>query len=93
MTAAMYSITIGTSSHSKLMFGLSIMMCIVYSVAFGLIAGGGATTQAEAGKAATSAYFALPAIVAIAIIHAFERFNRHIIDRAPYWNFSGAAER
>ena len=84
--SAMYALSIGLSSNSKLMFGFTVVISIFFSVAFGVVAGGGSSiTNSE-----VYSYFAL---FAIFVIHALERFNRHVIDQTPFWEFSSGEVR
>jgi len=79
--SAMYALSIGLSSNSKLMFGFTIVISIFFSVAFGVVAGGGNSIP----NSVTYSYFAL---FGIFIIHGIERYNRHVIDQTPFWDFS-----
>lgn len=79
--SAMYPLSIGLSSNSKLMFGFSIVVSIFFSVAYGVVATGVSDT---ASNATEYAYFALCTIF---IIHLLERYNRHVIDQTPFWDF------
>lgn len=84
--SAMYALSIGLSSSSKLMFGFTVVISIFFSVAFGVVAGGGNSIQ-------NSEIFSFIALVFIFLIHALERYNRHVIDQTPFWIFSnGGAE-
>ena len=87
LSAAMYSISIGGSSKSRLQFGLSILICIAYSIIFGLtVPGAPASSQVAQALNPSSAYGAW-ALGFIFVMHAAERYNRHVVERAPYWEF------
>jgi hypothetical protein len=80
LLAALYSISIGVSSRSKIIFGLSVIISIVFSVAFGLSSGGTSVLV-------NSEFYAATSIVCIFIMHAGERWNIHVVAREPYWSF------
>lgn len=87
LSVAMYSISIGGSSKSRLQFGLSVVICIAYSIVFGLtVPGAPAAAQVSQTLANSSGYGAW-ALLFIFVYHALERYNRHVVDRAPYWEF------
>lgn len=83
--AAMYAISIGSSSKSRLMFGFSVVLCIIYSIAFGVLTGG--TAQSPGAGSLFGNAYATIALLLIFLVHAGERYNRHIVDRAPFWEF------
>jgi hypothetical protein len=77
---AIYPLSIGVSSRSRLMFGATIVLGIVYSIFFGMIAGG----VAMAPVTYLISYLCLSAVV---LIHACERYNRHVAERELFWDF------
>ena len=81
LTATMYCIAIGTSSRSRLIFGASIVIAIFLSVAYGLC-------MKETGHPEGSSTLAFVAIIFIFITHSFERWNRHVADKEPFWEFT-----
>jgi hypothetical protein len=83
LTAAMYSLAIGLSSRSIALFGLGILQGVMFSAAFGFLSKTNHLYQADLG-----AYIA---IVFIMMVHVIERFNRHVIDRAPFLEFRAFA--
>lgn len=83
LAVAMYAIGIGGSSRNRLLFGLTVVVSIIYSVAFGLLLGKGVQDDGTG----ASTFYASWALVGIFVIHALERYNRHVVDRAPYWEF------
>lgn len=83
ITAAMYSISIGLSSRNKGVFSLCLFISFLFSMAFGLIIGAsGSLPLLKAG--------ALLTIILVFIIHACERYNIHVVECAPFWNFKGS---
>ena len=85
LVAAMYAISIGVSSRSKLLFGLSIIISIVFSIASGSVVGGGVALPG-------CTKFALTSIAALILTHGIERYNRHVAERRPFWIFEDRAE-
>ncbi len=77
---AIYPLSIGVSSRSRLMFGITIVLGIVYSIFFGMIVGGIAMARITY----LVSYLCLAAVV---LIHAGERYNRHVAEREPFWDF------
>ena len=82
LLAALFAVSIGVSSRSKMLFGISIIIGIIFSVAYGL------STNTSA-PLVNSEYYAGGSIIIIFLIHAGERWNLHVIDKQPYWNFIG----
>jgi hypothetical protein len=78
---AMYAMAIGITSSSLLALFLTLIVGLVYCAGFGFV---------SSGKSATvlGGTVAMVVLGAIVIIHAFERFNRHVTDRSPFWEFS-----
>lgn len=87
MGTAMYAISIGGSSRSRLMFGLMVATSIVYSVVFGVLGSQEIRVPPSLSFNSFANAYAGWALVAIFVIHALERYNRHVVDRAPYWEF------
>jgi hypothetical protein len=80
LVAAMYAISIGGSSRSKLIFGLGVIISIVFSVAFGL-------SRGKDGGLPGSQGLAIGSILFIILTHGIERYNRHVAERTPFWVF------
>ncbi|MBL0661734.1 hypothetical protein [Aeromonas caviae] len=86
ITASMYSISIGLSSRNKAIFSLCVFISILFSMAFGFILSNTADSLplVKFGSIAT--------ILLVFGIHACERYNKHVVECIPYWNFnSGSA--
>jgi hypothetical protein len=83
---AIYAVSIGVSSRSRLMFGITIVLGMIYAIFFGI-----ATTGAELrAPVLIAGQLALGLIV---LVHACERYNRHVVDRIRFWEFKvGAAQ-
>lgn len=83
---ALYSLSIGMSSRSQLMFGVTIALGMIYAICFGL-----ATAGAElAEPVRVSGHVAL---ILIVLVHVCERYNRHVVDRIHFWEFKLGAAR
>ncbi len=80
LAASMYSISIGVSSKSRLMFGITIMVSLIFAAIFGYVA------KVDSSQNAYGPY-AVATIVAVFIVHTAERYNRHVVDRAPFFQF------
>jgi hypothetical protein len=81
LTAAIYTFAIGTSSRSKLIFALSIVFAILFTMACGR-------------QNATNGAIPFPerilsgiAFLAVIVPHILERYNRHVVFHAPYLEF------
>ncbi|KPM77524.1 hypothetical protein [Pseudoalteromonas sp. UCD-33C] len=81
ITASMYSIAIGLSSRSAAMLGLCILVSIIFSVVFGIVSAGSSTQLSD-----LKLYSGL-SILFVFIIHTLERYNRHVVDCVPFWDF------
>ena len=79
LTAAMYSMALGLSSRNIAIFGMGLLAGILFSAAFGFLC---QTNHLE--KADSWSY---TVIIAIMIFHAIERYNRHVVDQAPFLEF------
>jgi len=81
LAASMYSIAIGVSSRSRLLFGGSIIISILFAIDFGI------TTGQHASLPGTRSVV-IWGICSVFGFHALERYNRHIVDRMPFWEFT-----
>lgn len=81
ITAAFYAVAIGLSSKNVAMFGLGIFVGVCFSALFGIVSSNPNLNG--------DMYFYSPivCIVAIFIIHACERYNRHVADCTPFFEF------
>jgi hypothetical protein len=82
---AMYPLAIGISSRNKLLFGIAVVTGIFFAVAFGVLTGGGRSLL----LASVAVKYCLGTII---LIHLFERYNRHVVDRTPFWDFAPIME-
>jgi hypothetical protein len=77
---ALYPLSIGVSSRSRLMFGATVILSLFYSTLFGLVSG----STLLAPNIYTSGGFCLTLMI---LIHLCERYNRHVVEREPFWEF------
>ena len=77
---AMYAMAIGITSSSRLIYSLTLLVGVAFSALYGSVAKGHALPASTSGVA----FVVLGAIV---LVHCMERFNRHVVDRAPFWEF------
>lgn len=92
ISAAMYAISIGTSSKSPLEFGLYIAGSFIFAVMFGVHSANESIIPAERLNTALSVWnnsktSAVLFMVLVVVIHGFARYNRHIVFRQPFWEF------
>lgn len=76
LVAGLYGISIGVASRRRSLFGLTFASGVTFIAAYGIILGG----QHELPQSRPAA---LVAIAAIVIVHALERWNRHVRDCEP----------
>jgi hypothetical protein len=77
---AVYPLNIGVSSRSPLLFGFTIVIGLMYSAFFGLVSG---KIPLEP-VIYTVGYWLLSVVI---LVHAGERFNRHVAHGEPFWEF------
>lgn len=89
--SSVYVLAIGTSSRNVLLFVLSIALTIGYMV---LLAMWERTPQAvpAAGADTHGAHFVWWSLGFFVVFNLGERYNRHIMERAPYLEFLNARE-
>ena len=80
LMAAVYAISIGVSSRSKLLFGICIAISFIFSFAFGI-------SSSELDNLKMSGFLSSISIGLIFIIHIIERYNRHVEERDNFLNF------
>jgi hypothetical protein len=82
LAASAYALSIGVSSRNILSWGLFFVLGLMFAFLFGLSK---APAAAEAIRDAS--LFPLAGIVLVFLIHCFERYNRHIVDREQFFSF------
>lgn len=81
ITAALYAMAIGLSSENKAMFGLCILIGVIFSVVYGVLSV--PSHKDIAGIIPGSSI----SIALVFLIHACERYNRHVVDCRPFLAF------
>jgi len=87
LMASFYAISISLSSKSPFQFALGIMICIIFSSIFGMIANPNHLPPEWI------RYFAGGTIAMIFVFHAMERYDRHVIDCEKFWDWFDYEER
>lgn len=85
IVASMYGITIGASSPSRLMFGLGMTVGFIFAAIYGHGVG---MIAAKTPSEVVGVFWAWVAIAMMFLLHAAERYNRHVVDRIPFWEFT-----
>mgnify|MGYP000350431236 CR=1 FL=1 len=87
LIAAIYSISIGRTTNNVAQFAISILISLIFSACYGI------TVKSPIEEAATTVHAyetldiaALFVIAAIFILHALERYNKHVLDMVPFLN-------
>lgn len=95
ITAAIYTITTGVSSEQEWQLGLAIVSSVIFSASFGFVtilaqpqlADNAELLLAQKSALQTIKLLSFWGIAMISLLHAYERFNRHVVDGNSYWNF------
>lgn len=82
---AIYLVSLGVSSHSRLMFGATVIVGFLYSMFFGLAAAGASVSE----SLLRYGYWILFLGMAL---HVLERYHRHVVRRHLFWDFSGEVQ-
>ena len=80
LTAALYSMSIGLSSKNVAMFALCVLVGLIFATLFGSVA-------LRDGPDTLVRVASIASIGVVFLIHALERFNRHVVDCAPFFEF------
>ena len=78
---AMYAMAIGITSTSALAFSGTLLVGLRYCAAYG------AATENVKNASVLGGNVAVGTILAIVLVHALERFNRHVVDRLSFLEF------
>lgn len=85
LAASAYALSIGVSSRNILSWGLFFVLGLTFAFLFGL---------SKAPDAAVAvrrvSVFPQAGIILVFMIHCFERYNRHIVDREQFFSFQGS---
>jgi hypothetical protein len=80
LVTAIFSVTIGASSNNRVLFGVGILLAIVFSSAFGVV-----LNTAQPPNGTREACFVV--LLLLSVFHIFERWNRHVVDGEKFWSF------
>lgn len=80
LLASLYAISLTHSSRSRVLFTLGVVLIALPMFVFWLVVGQHPATS-------FGREVAMLAIVGVALSHAAERWNRHVVDREPYLLF------
>lgn len=78
ITASMYSISMGISSRNKAIFAFCFFISFLFSMAFGFILSNTVDSLALVKIAS------IATIVFIFVLHACERYNKHVVECIPF---------
>jgi hypothetical protein len=81
ITASMYAISIGLSSRNKAIFSFCLFISILLSMAFGI------TMNSTGASVPGLKVMSVITIFLVFLIHACERYNKHVVECVPFWNF------
>lgn len=84
LAASAYALSIGVSSQNILSWGLFFVLGLMFAFLFGL-----SKVPAAAVGLRGADLFPKVGIVLVFLIHCFERYNRHIVDREQFFSFQG----
>lgn len=80
LTICLYALGLANSSRDPSLFGMGLAIAIVEAVMFGIVLG-----NPKPPAWTTSLTYVCSGI--IALTHAIERYNRHIVGQEPFWVF------
>ena len=80
LIASTYAITVSVSSRDMLLFGIGMLIEFIFAVFYGYSVSVSAGIHGANGAA-------IAAIVFVCLFHSFERYNRHVVERAPFLEF------
>jgi len=80
LTTAIYSVTIGSSSSSRLLFGVGIVTGILFSAVFGKVLQPG--TELVGSNVACYA-----TLIILSVINILGRWNEHMAEGKKFWRF------
>ncbi len=80
MAIAIYAVSIGVTSRSQVIFGVCVLVGVVFAVAYGV------SVKAPDQSPATWVSWAIVGLVFI--MHGIERYQRHVQQRTPFLEFA-----
>lgn len=85
LTASMYAISVGLSSSSRLMFGITLIMGLLFGMAYGWEKG-------QNGPMPSSNLIGYASVTIVFVVHVLERVNTHFVKQTR-WDFPGAKRK
>jgi hypothetical protein len=94
--ATIYTINIGLSSRSRVLFAITLVASILLSAAYGFVvvhnhpltdAAGNVAVMREQLISNRLRVYSAWVIFGVFALHVLERFNRHVLKKEPFWNF------
>jgi hypothetical protein len=88
--AALDALGLGVSSRNEALFGLGVLLAILFSLAYGGILSMENVDGAEPGVGFNSEFWRLVTMIvsiAMFLAHLGERYNRHVYDEEPFFQF------
>ncbi|MEW6380802.1 MAG: hypothetical protein AB1611_14505 [bacterium] len=77
--ASIYSVSIGSSSRNRLLFGLAIFSGMIFASMFGV--------AIKNNQVPFCKLLCLLDIFSIFLFHGIERYYRHVVNEKPYWEW------
>jgi hypothetical protein len=84
LTTSLYAISLGISSQSRLSFGVCIMVGVIFAALFGQRVSTELSSTTQLGTGLLGPFIVIGVLF---LLHGAERYNRHVVDRAPFWEF------
>ena len=89
ISASMYSIAIGMSSRNTAIFSIGVFVSILFSIVFGMLNGPIGSNSLNNATCCLvhvrgASFFTM---ILIFIMHACERYNKHVVECIPFWDF------
>lgn len=81
LAVAIYAISTGLASQNLAIFSMSLIISLIYTFLYGANA-----YALKNGTELIGSLYADYTLYGIFIGHSIERFKRHIIDKAPFWD-------
>jgi hypothetical protein len=81
---------LGASSRGEVKFGLGVILAVVFSIAYGSILvgeNGGGAAQHGGFNLKVWSWLTVFAGVMLFIMHAAERYERHVYNEEPFYEF------
>ncbi|MGR5358138.1 hypothetical protein [Vibrio chagasii] len=84
ISTSMYSIAIGMSSRNKAIFAVGVFVSILFSIVFGML---NVTVNGQSTSLPYVQGASLFTMFLIFVMHGCERYNKHVVECKPFWDF------